>query len=155
MRFHLASIHVYDTTTYMYENHLTAKLRDLVAEFSSHPAYAQLTLLEELALSRSLAVEAIQIYQNVLENPKASDNSKALATSYVHVALNHVRDMCLAASKVDSLSKQHISAASLTTFVSQIVSTVRELCEEDGICGIRWTRLKLIAADAATARLQG
>ena len=112
-----------------YHKYLGKKLRDKVDGFLNIPAQEQLALYEELAISRTTALHAIQLYDAAVETE--NQDSITIGIECVREAMNHVRDICLAASKVEKDSEDKISARSISIFVTQIIRAIHKVCPDE------------------------
>lgn len=112
-----------------YHKYLGQKLRDKVDGFLNMPAQEQLALYEELAISRTTALHAIQMYDAAVES--GNTTSITLGIECVREAMNHVRDICLAASKIEKDAEDKISARSISIFVTQIIRAIHKVCPDE------------------------
>ena len=113
----------------LYSKYLHKDLKAKVKQFLKAPVDEQLSLFNELALTRSLALTHLEIFQRILEDPKTKDGSKQTATLLLQESLDNVRDMCAAAAKIQAMQKANINVAMLGIFVSQLVDSVKLVAE--------------------------
>jgi len=97
-------------------------LKSKVEGFLAAPQNEQLSLYEELAVSRSTAIESLQLFDVAMEN--GNDKARSLACECVREAMNHVRDMCLAASRIERDADDKVSARSISLFISQVIRAI-------------------------------
>lgn len=93
----------------------------------------QLSLFEELAIARVMAEQSLGLLTNVVESKdkRITDNAKQLALVCVQESLEHVRDMAVAASKIDKEGDGKVSIAAVTLITVQITRAIFRVCGEE------------------------
>lgn len=109
-----------------YKRVLSVKLNELLEEILQTPHEEQVQLYEELAMSRVFAGEALQLVSVAMESKE--DTTKQLAIELSKGALNHVKDMVLAASTIERNASDKVSLRVLNMFVRQIVQAIYKAC---------------------------
>jgi len=104
-----------------YSRHLSETLSAKLDEFLSAPHHEQLALYEELAVARAQALDALKMWD-------AATGSKpqiqAMATAVVRDALEFVKDMVLATSRVEKDAEDKVSVRVLDLFIEQVLRCV-------------------------------
>lgn len=90
----------------------------------------QLNLLQELALLRTRAAEAVGIYSALLEKEDASPDSVQLAANLMATCLKDVADMAKTAAAVRASMDDKIDATQLGNFVAQLVRVIHHHLSE-------------------------
>jgi len=114
--------------TTFYGKHLGPTLKAALEELIEKPHYEQVQIYEELALSRAIAAKALAISSAALENGLNANTAIAVAKD----ALNHVRDMVVAASRIETSAADKISISVLDLFITQILRIIKKACEDHG-----------------------
>jgi hypothetical protein len=113
-----------------YHRTLKSTVREKVEEYLAVPHEEQLSLFEELAVTRASAEQKVAEWdQAVLALEQETDPKKRkikqeladLAAYGMRQALNEVRDMCLAAARVESSQRGLVTPLMLQLFVNQMV----------------------------------
>lgn len=97
---------------------------------SESPPHEQMGLLEEVAVARVSAVTALKLAEPAL-NGKAGDKALALSLECLREAMNHVRDLVVAATKVDALSRGRVSVKVVELIILQVIRAIRDECGGD------------------------
>ena len=105
-----------------YSAFLTTTLKKAVARSLRMSPQRQLSLLEELALSRDVCGQAAALYAAARETNKVE--LVTFAGEVMRDALDHVRTMCESASKVALASDDRISVHNIAFVVNQVVRVV-------------------------------
>lgn len=113
----------------MYSRHLGKTLKAQLAEFLDAPHGEQTQLYEELALSRTLALDGIKLFEAAQQSDE--DRTKALAHSILKDALSHVRDMCLAVSRIEKEAADKVSIKTIDLFIVQVVRAVGRVVKDE------------------------
>ena len=113
-----------------YSKYLGPKLKTRIEELMARPHTEQITLFEELAISRSAACEALKLSQPLFDGraETLSPELKSLMVQTLGQAMDNVKVMVLAASKLEKDAGDTISIRVLNLVVMQIVSAVNEVC---------------------------
>ncbi len=112
-----------------YSKYLSKTLESKVEELTQGRHDSQLNLYDELALMRVMASDTIKLYDAALT--KGKESTIANATALMQSALTEVRDMCLAASRVERDAEDKISARSISLFINQIVRCIQRVIPDD------------------------
>ena len=93
-----------------YSKYLGPKLKKRVEELLKTPHDEQVSLYEELALARSMACEALALAAPVFENGNdLTPETRAKAVQVLGAALENVKDLVLAASRLEKDSADKVS----------------------------------------------
>lgn len=115
-----------------YGKYLGDTLKKAVDDFLSEPHHEQVSVYEELAISRLAASQAIKLAQPVLEGRiELSAETRALALGCLQDAMNNVRDMVVAAARIEAIATDKVSIRILDTFVTQIIRSIYRVCGDD------------------------
>ncbi len=112
----------------LYSKHLGKTLKACFADFLGAPHGEQTQLYEELALARSMTLESVKLFEAAMASNV--DRTKALAYSLLKDALNHVRDMCLAVSRIEKEAADKVSLGTIDLFVVQVIRAVGRVVDE-------------------------
>jgi len=128
-----------------YSKYLGPKLSERVQDALNQPHDEQVALYEELAISRANACEALKLAQPLYDPAtadKIDDDTKMLIISTLGTAMAHVKDMVLAAARIEKDAKDKVSLKVINLIVTQIILSINEVCGTENI---------LIAEAIATA----
>lgn len=122
----------------IYSKYLGKTLKEELEAFLGQSHHQQVSVYEELAISRVAAAQALRLAEPVLTNDiKLKPETVALALSCLRDAMNNVRDMVVAAAKIEALATDKISIRYLDTFLTQIIRAIYIACgDEDGIAEV-------------------
>lgn len=96
----------------------------------------QLSLYEEIAMTRIAAQEAIKLSAPLFNEEtagKLAPETKALMVETLHSAMDGVKEMVVAASKVENAAHDRVSLKVVNLIVYQIVCAVHEACGDEHI----------------------
>ena len=112
-----------------YGKRLKSALGARVDSFGDEQHHVAVALYDELAASRVMVVDTLKMY----EASVGSDNAetRALAGSCLQSTIARVRDICLAISKIEKDSQDHVSRSSLDLFIRQVGGVVERVCGEE------------------------
>jgi len=111
-------------------------LREHIEQIMSAPNHAQLQVYEELALSRATALKAMEICTPLLfeldpnseDAKKITPDMKAMMLNLMRNSLDHVKEMVLAAAKIEALAKDKVSINAINLLVIQIMRAIEDVC---------------------------
>lgn len=115
----------------IYRKGLKDGLVDLLESLASQPHHDQIALYEELALSRMCAQQALALATPVLSGEKVDAQTQALTVSLLKDALNNVRDMCIAVSKIEKDKDDRVSLKVVDLFIIQILRAIYRVCGDE------------------------
>ena len=110
---------------------LGPKLRDRVEELLSKPHNEQVQLYEELAISRATAAEALLLSSPLWDEEQAgrlTSETKALMIQTLGQAMDNVKNLVIAASRLEKEAEDKVSTKVLNLIVMQICVAVNEVC---------------------------
>ena len=114
----------------VYSKLLGKRLEEAMQDFIGAPHHEQVSLYDELAVTRVIAADALKLLDaSMAENISA--DTKALAISLAHDALEHVRDMCVAVNRIEKDADDKVSVRVIGLFVNQVVRAMQRVCGED------------------------
>ena len=117
-----------------YSKHLGPKLSERVRELLNAPHDEQVSLYEELAVARASACEALKLAQPLFdETVKLDDETKALIISTLGTAMANVKDLVLAASKLEKEAGDKVSVKVINLVVMQIVLAINDVCGTENL----------------------
>lgn len=114
-----------------YSKHLGPTLKKQLEEFLEGTHDEQVQLYEELAMSRTMAVQAVKLAGAALENGRVDGDGKGLAIDVVQRSLSLVKDFVLAAAKLENDSKNTVTLRALDLFITQILRSIHVVLKDD------------------------
>jgi len=121
---------IYKLPSY-YSKYLGPKLSERVHDALNKPHDEQVALFEELAISRSFAIEALKLAQPLFDeemSKKLTVETKAAIMQNLRDSLDAVKNMVLAASKIEKESKETVSLKVINLIVQQIILAINDVC---------------------------
>lgn len=112
-----------------YSHKLTDTLTERIESYLQLDPSEQVTLLQELALMREAASEAVGLYAAAQTTNK--EELKASAAELMVQALKNVKEMCQAAAQVEASRNDKLDGFALKTVIHQIVRIAYECFEDD------------------------
>lgn len=119
-----------------YSKYLGPKLKARVEELLNKPHDEVVALYEELAVARATAAEALILASPLWDdelNKKIDQDTRALMLQTLSQAMNGVKDLVLAASRIEKDSSDKVSIKVINLIVLQIISAINEVCGTDNI----------------------
>jgi len=119
-----------------YSKYLGPKLSQRVLELMNAPHDEQVSLYEELALARSGMIEALQLaapLQDVGLAAKLSPEIKALMIQTLNESMKNVKELTLAASKLEKDASDKVSIKVINLIVQQIVVAINDVCGTENV----------------------
>lgn len=113
-----------------YSKYLGVTLREQLTALLDEPAHDMLSLYEELALARSTAADSVKLW-DAAQAKGIQVETRIKAAAVMRETLCFVRDMVMAASKVERDMGDTVSLATLDLFVAQVVRAVHDVCDEE------------------------
>jgi hypothetical protein len=118
-----------------YGKHLPKKMRELFDNIVEHSTPAEAVQLdEELAMSRAVATQIVQLGSLAFEDQakeKLKTEDMVFAADLIQRSMNHVRDMAIAASRIEKDAELKVSMRVINVFVDRIIRAVNEACGND------------------------
>ncbi len=114
-----------------YSKYLGPKLTELVRANLNEPHDEQVALYQELAILRSAACEAIKLAQPLFDDDMRkllNVETQAMIFSTLQNAMSSVKDMVLAAARIEKDSKDKVSLKVINLIVAQIIEAVNQEC---------------------------
>ncbi len=112
-----------------YSKHLGPKLSERVRELLDHPHDVQISLYEELAVARASACEAFKLCQPLWDDKVTlKDETRALMIDTLGTAMTNVKELVLAASKLEKDAGDKVSVKVINLVVMQIVMAINDVC---------------------------
>ena len=115
----------------VYSKFLGPKLAERVEELLAQPHAEQVSLYNELAIARSSACEALKLASPLFDD-KLSDKLpaelKALMIQTLGTAMGEVKDLVLAASRLEKEAGDKVSLKVVNLIVMQIVLAINDVC---------------------------
>ena len=114
-----------------YSKYLGPKLSERVREALNTPHDEQVSLYEELALTRTMACEALKLAQPLFDDKqckKLNEETKALMVTTLGTAMNNVKDLVLAASRIEKDASDKVSIKVINLIVRQIIMAINDVC---------------------------
>lgn len=114
-----------------YRKHVSAPLSELMSAVLDVPRPELVNLYEELAVARTAALRAIKLADPVLSGAKVEPGTASLALEVLRDAMNSVRDMCVAISRIEKDSDDKVSLSTVHLFIEQVTRAVYRACGDD------------------------
>jgi len=115
----------------VYSKFLGPKLAERVEELLEKPHAEQVSLYNELAIARSAACEALKLaaplFDEKVEKTLTPD-LKALMIQTLGTAMGEVKDLVLAASKLEKEAGDKVSLKVVNLIVMQIILAINDVC---------------------------
>ena len=114
-----------------YSKYLGPRLSERVADMLVKTHDEQVSLYEELAVARAAACEALALAQPLFDPEKAKElktETRALMVQTLNQAMNNVKELVLAASRIEKDAEDKVSVKVVNLVVQQIVMTINEVC---------------------------
>lgn len=114
-----------------YSKYLGPKLSERVKELIDVPHAEQVSLYQELAIARASACEALKLAQPLFDEKmaeKLTPEIKALTIQTLNQAMGSVKDLVLAASKLEKEAGDKVSMKVINLVVMQIILAINDVC---------------------------
>ena len=114
-----------------YSKYLGPRLTEMVRQNLNEPHDEQVALYQELAITRSMACEAIKLAQPLFDDDmrsKLDTETTAMIFSTLQNAMSSVKDLVLAAARIEKDSKDKVSLKVINLIVAQIINAVNQEC---------------------------
>jgi len=116
-----------------YSKYLGPKLSERVKELLDTPHDEQVSLYQELAIARANACEALKLSQPLFDGTKINNETKALIISTLGEAMKNVKELVLAASRLEKDQEDKVSMKVVNLIVMQIIIAINEVCGTEHI----------------------
>ncbi len=114
-----------------YTKHLGKTLKQKIEDLTEQSHHEQVQLYEELALMRIVAEQAVRLAEPVLMgDTKVDARTTMLAMSALGEALTGVKELVLAAAKIEKDAEDKVSVRVLDLFVLQILRAIYRACDD-------------------------
>lgn len=110
---------------------MSGHLGVILSKMRDSPRAAQLSLREELAVARVAALRALALATPALEGDVTSPPLVALSLGVLREAMAYVRDLVVAADKIERESDGRVSGAVVRLILNQVTSAVTKILAED------------------------
>lgn len=115
-----------------YAKFLGQTLRDKINELSTDPHFDQVNLYDEIAIARLGAIQALKLAEPaLLGTHDLKPETIALSLSCLHDAMDRVRDVVVAASKIEKDSDGRVSLRVVDLVIVQIIKTIYKICPDE------------------------
>jgi len=114
-----------------YSKYLGPKLTELVRANLNEPHDEQVNLYQELAITRSMACEAIKLAQPLFDDEQRkllNAETQAMIFGTLQSAMSAVKELVLAAARIEKDSKDKVSLKVINLIVAQIIESVNQEC---------------------------
>ncbi len=114
-----------------YSKFLGPKLKERVEELLNAPHDEQVSLYEELAIARSNACQALKLAQPLFDDDlkvELAEETKSLMIQTLGQAMGEVKELVLAASKLEKEASDKVSLKVVNLIVMQIVLAINDVC---------------------------
>jgi hypothetical protein len=115
----------------VYSKYLSKTLAEKLEDFANLSHSEAVSLYEELAVARTAAVQSLQLAGPVLEGKVKDEQTSALAMSCLRSSMDHVKELCLAISRIEKDAEDKLSLGAVHLFTTQIVRAIYRVCGED------------------------
>lgn len=119
-----------------YSKYLGPKLSERVKELLDSPHEEQVSLYQELAVARASACEALKLAQPLFDEKQAeklSPETKSLIVATLGQAMTNVKDIVLAASRLEKEAGDKVSMKVVNLIVMQIVLAINDVCGTENL----------------------
>jgi len=119
-----------------YSKYLGPKLSDKVKELLDVPHDEQVSLYQELAIARANACEALKLAQPLYNDDatsKLTPELRSLMISTLRDAMSNVKDLVLAASKLEKEAGDKVSIKVINLIVMQIIMAINDVCGTENV----------------------
>jgi len=119
-----------------YSKHLGPTLKKRVEELLNKPHDEQVSLYHELSIARATACRALDLSKPLWDenqSKKLNPETKALLLTTVQQAMIHVKDLVVAASRLEKEAGEKVSIKVLNLIVMQICSAVNDVCGTENL----------------------
>lgn len=113
-----------------YTKHLGQTLRSRIEELTNEAHYEQVQLYEELALTRVILERAVVLAEPALMNGNMEPKIKVLAMAAMGEAIDGVKELVLAAAKLENDARDKVSIRVLDLFVLQVLRAIYRACDD-------------------------
>jgi hypothetical protein len=117
-----------------YSKHLSKTLNDAVEEALAYSPQEQISLFEELAITREMAGDALKAWAAAKALPDSNVKKQAYlqaSSMLVREVLDHVRTFCESAARIQAMGKDKFSIHNLQAVVNQIVRISYDVFGDD------------------------
>lgn len=118
-----------------YGKYMGPRLAEAVTEMLHASHDEQVSLYEELAVTRAAAQRALALCSPLFDDDtcaKLAPETKALMAQMLRSAMDSVRDMVLAASRVEKDAGDRVSLKVVNLIIKQVLNVIRETCGARG-----------------------
>jgi len=118
----------------IYSKYLGPILTERVREAVNEPHDEQVSLYQELAITRSVACEALKLARPMFDpdlRKQIDDETAAMCMTTLNSAMASVKDLVLAAARIEKDSKDKVSIKVINLIVAQIITAVQDECGEE------------------------
>ena len=119
-----------------YSKYLGPKLSQRLAELLARPHDEQVALYEELAVARATACEALKLAQPLFDeeqSKKLNSETKSLMMQTLGQAMDGVKEMVLACSRVEKDADDKVSIKVINLVVNQIILAINDVCGTENV----------------------
>lgn len=119
-----------------YSKYLGPKLSERVRELVDVPHDEQISLYQELAVARATACEALKLAQPLYDEKtakKLTPETKSLMIQTLGQAMSEVKDLVMAASKLEKDAGDKVSMKVINLIVMQIVFAINDVCGTENL----------------------
>ena len=114
-----------------YAKFLGVTLRNKIEELTSDPHFDQINLYDEIAIARLSATQALKLAEPVLTGSiKVKNTTMVLAMSCLRDAMDHVRDVVVAAAKIEHDAGGKVSLRVVDLVIMQVIKAIHEVCDD-------------------------
>jgi hypothetical protein len=114
-----------------YSKYLGPKLSERIKELLDQPHDEQVSLYQELAVARSTACEALKLAQPLWDEEQSKlidSETKSLIIQTLSQAMSNVKDLVLAASKLEKEAGDKVSMKTINLIIMQIIMAINDVC---------------------------
>jgi len=119
-----------------YSKYLGPRLSELVQDSLNRPHDEQVALYEELAITRSLACEALKLAAPLFDDEaskKLTPETKALIMATLNNSMSQVKDLVLAAARVEKAQEDKVSLKVINLIIHQIMRAINDVCGAENL----------------------
>lgn len=108
----------------VYSQHLGPTLKAKFEQIINSPHHKQVSLYEELALARIQCEQAVALAAPCLEGKITKESTRIAALELLRDSVNHVKDLTLAASRLEHETQAKVSLRVVDLFIVQIMTVI-------------------------------
>lgn len=112
-----------------FTKYLGLTLKAKIEELTSESHHDQINLYDEIAIARLAAVQALKLAEPVLNGTvDVKPEVTMLALDCLRESMNHIRDIVIAAAKIEAAAGGKVSLRVIDLIVIQVIKAIHDVC---------------------------